>query len=128
MNIREKATIDSKPLFAELTSKERTLNKIKASIASAFMRRRITMEMNQKSFAAYLGITQGMVSKIESGECNFTIERIVDLCDKLDLKFEPTIKEKSCAQNILLQKFNLQNNWNVNIVSKDLGNPDGEVA
>ena len=128
MKIREKATLDSQPLFAELSRKEKELNKIKASIACAFMQQRLALGMNQKAFAEKIGVSQGMVSRIESGDCNFTLESILDLCDKLDLKFEPVIEKRACAQNIVLQGFTCKNNWNVNIVSKDLANTDGGVA
>ena len=95
MKIREIAEADSNSLFSELTDSEKELNKIKASIACTFMQCRLDLGMNQKDFAVKLGVTQGMVSKIESGDCNFTLERIFNLCNKLDLCFKPVIEKRS---------------------------------
>lgn len=40
---------------------------------------RIKMGMTQKEFAKYLGVSQGWVSRIESGDCNSTIRLIAVL-------------------------------------------------
>lgn len=55
--------------------------------------KRKEMGMGQKEFAQYMGVTQGMVSKWESGEYNFTITTLHDICKRLNLIFEPVIRE-----------------------------------
>lgn len=55
--------------------------------------KRKEMGMGQKEFAKYMGVSQGMVSKWESGEYNFTITTLHDICKKLNLTFEPVIRE-----------------------------------
>ena len=55
--------------------------------------KRKEMKMGQKEFAKYMGVSQGMVSKWESGEYNFTITTLHDICKKLNLTFEPVIRE-----------------------------------
>lgn len=57
------------------------LGQISAEIAA----RRIEMNMTQKEFAKYLGVTQGMVSKWESTDYNFSIKTLADLATKLDM-------------------------------------------
>ena len=45
--------------------------------------------MNQKQFASFMGVSQAMISKWESGEYNFTINTLNEICDKLGLDFNP---------------------------------------
>jgi len=94
MNIRDRAIPESKPLFADLTEQEKELAKIKASVAIAIAKRRIELGMTQKEFAKHLGITQGMVSRLESGEYNYSIEKLHEVCFKSDLDFDPSIKPR----------------------------------
>ena len=57
-----------------------------AKISARIERCRLKMGMTQQEFAKYMGVTQGMVSKWESREYNFTIRTLNDICQKLDLK------------------------------------------
>jgi len=45
------------------------------------------MKMNQKAFASFMGVSQGMISKWESAEYNFTFQAAADICEKLGLVF-----------------------------------------
>lgn len=58
-----------------------------AKISAQIERRRLDMHMSQKEFAEHMGVSQGMVSKWESREYNFTIKSLNEICQKLDLKF-----------------------------------------
>ena len=62
-----------------------------AQISAKLERRRIEMGMTQKDFADYLGVSQGMVSKWESREYNFTIKSLNDICERIGLEFRPVI-------------------------------------
>lgn len=79
-----------------------------AKIASIIMKNRIEREMNQKEFAEFMGVSQGMVSKWESQEYNFTIDSLARICDKLDLELDVEMKPNSKAK----LKYN-QVNWTV---------------
>ena len=46
---------------------------------------RQNMNMTQKEFAEYMNVSQGMVSKWESREYNFTIRSLNEICEKLHL-------------------------------------------
>ena len=58
-----------------------------AKISAQIERRRLDMHMSQKEFAEYMGVSQGIISKWESREYNFTIKSLNEICQKLDLKF-----------------------------------------
>lgn len=67
---------------------------ILAIVSGRIQLRRIEMGLDQKQFAKLLGVTQGMVSRWESGTYNFTISTLVNICEKLGLSFDPQITVK----------------------------------
>lgn len=69
-----------------------------AKISAKIERCRLDLGMTQKEFAEYMGVTQGMVSRWESREYNFTIRSLNEICEKLGLSMSVGI-EKSCAKN-----------------------------
>ena len=70
-----------------------------ASISAAIELRRKDLGMSQKEFSAYMGVSQAMVSKWESGEYNFTISSLNEICYRLDLDFRPEIYNPHRARN-----------------------------
>ena len=48
-------------------------------------RKRLDKGMTQKEFATFMGVTQGMVSKWESRDYNFTIWSLNEICEKWNL-------------------------------------------
>ena len=64
-----------------------------SKISGALVKYRLDHQMTQKEFAKKLGISQAMVSKIESEEYNFTIGKLVEICDKLGLSFNVEIEQ-----------------------------------
>lgn len=58
-----------------------------AKISAKIEKYRRNMGMTQKEFADYMGVTQGMVSKWESREYNFTIKSINEICQKIGFSF-----------------------------------------
>lgn len=69
-----------------------------AKISARIERYRIEMGMTQKEFAKYMGVTQGMVSKWESREYNFTIKALNEICQKIDLELSIGL-EKTCGRS-----------------------------
>lgn len=57
-----------------------------AKISAKIEKCRLDLGMTQNEFADYMGVTQGMVSKWESREYNFTIRSLNEICDKLGIK------------------------------------------
>ena len=56
-----------------------------AKISAQIERCRLDMEMTQEEFAKYLGVSQGMVSRWENRDYNFTVKSLNDICLKLNL-------------------------------------------
>lgn len=64
-----------------------------AKISGKIERCRIDMGMTQKEFAEYMGVSQGMISKWESREYNFTIKTLVEICDKISMTLSIDLKK-----------------------------------
>ncbi|MEG0899555.1 MAG: helix-turn-helix transcriptional regulator [Oscillospiraceae bacterium] len=82
-----------------LTTEEINQTKKLAIIAAKIQLKRIELGMNQKEFAKFMCVSQGMISKWESGEYNFTITTIDEICEKLKLDFSPLITPEKCNYN-----------------------------
>lgn len=54
-----------------------------AKISAKIERRRLELNMTQKEFAAYMNVSQGMVSRWESREYNFTIKTLMKFVKSL---------------------------------------------
>jgi transcriptional regulator with XRE-family HTH domain len=84
-----------------------------AKISARIERCRIDMGMTQKEFADYMGVTQGMVSKWESREYNFTIKSLNEICQKLNLEFYVSLDKPRSKED-----FNIVN-WTSEHAVKD---------
>lgn len=62
-------------------------------ISAAIVKKRVEMGMTQKQFSEYVGVSQGMVSKWEGGDYNFTIRTLAEIAEKLDLELYLNMKE-----------------------------------
>ena len=68
-----------------------------AKISARIERCRVEMGMTQKEFAEYMNVTQGMVSKWESREYNFTVRSLNEICQKIDLRLSIGL-DKPCSK------------------------------
>ena len=83
----------TKGISEEQLKIEKALSVISAKIYT----KRTQLGMDQKAFAKFMGVSQGMVSRWESGTYNFSVSTLIGICEKLDLNFEPQIFEKEFA-------------------------------
>ena len=114
-------------LFPELTAADKKYNYIIADIAVKIRNWRKGNHYTQKQLADYLGVTQSMVSKWESADYNFTIEKLVEIYDKLEIEF--VLKEKPFKSNIALyQSFNDKWKSTVTSAKTNTTNPLGVCA
>lgn len=79
-----------------------------AKISACIEMRRNEMGMTQSEFARYMSVTQGMISKWESGEYNFTINTLNDIFQKLDYTFTIDIEKKSNPNDYVILKWNCE--------------------
>ena len=81
------------------------LSKVSAKITVS----RIKRNMTQKEFAEFMDVTQGMVSKWESGGYNFTIKQLCEICAKLDITPNIEFEPKESTDLYLPEKKTLTN-------------------
>ena len=79
--------ISSSLSYGEILAGEQ-LAKISATLVNA----RVERKMTQMEFASFMGVSQGMVSKWESKDYNFTVETLALICEKLDLDLDIELK------------------------------------
>lgn len=80
------------------------LAKISATLAVS----RLQRGMNQKEFAEFMGVSQGMVSKWESEDYNFTVETLAKICAKLQLDLDISLKPQ---RTIFSSNYTKQKEW-----------------
>jgi DNA-binding XRE family transcriptional regulator len=73
--------------------KSELLYDIYYKISTAIFMYRTKHKLSQKKLAEKLGVTQVMVSKLESGDYNYTIEQLWKVSSKLGLKFDVVFEE-----------------------------------
>ncbi len=56
-----------------------------AGISAEIVKHRISLGMTQKQFAEYMEVSQGMVSKWESADYNFSVKSLAHIAAKLDM-------------------------------------------
>jgi len=66
------------------TRLELSLLRVMTDIAAALINYRVENALSQKELAKRLECSQAMVSKIESGDYNFTIKKLFDIVNKLN--------------------------------------------
>ena len=76
-----------------------------AKISAKIERARLELGMTQKEFAKYMGVTQGMVSKWESREYNFTIKSLNEISHKLGLSLSVQIEKTNFKTNYTAIKW-----------------------
>ncbi len=79
-----------------------------AKISARIERCRLDMGMTQQEFADYLGVTQGMVSKWEGREYNFTIKTLHEICAKLKLDLSISMDKPAAILNYEVIKWDTE--------------------
>ena len=76
-----------------------------AKISAKIEKCRLDLGMTQIEFADYMGVTQGMVSKWESREYNFTIRSLNEICEKLGITLSLEMEHVSPKHDYGLVKW-----------------------
>ena len=117
--MKSKLVKNSDWLVNGLSEEELKTEKALSVISAKINTKRTKMGMDQKAFAKFMGVTQGMISRWESGTYNFSVSTLIGICMKLEMSFEPYIVDRDLAvQNITFVKpkkteynFNGWVNW-----------------
>lgn len=64
------------------------------------------MKMTQKEFVEHIKVSQGMISKWESGDYNFSIKTLAEVAEKLDMELYINLKPEAGREGKKLQKEN----------------------
>ena len=72
-------------LTAEIPADELEADLVLADIAGKLSAERVKRGMSQTEFAELLGVSQGRISKMESGDCNFSVRRLIKIAHKLGI-------------------------------------------
>lgn len=98
-----------------------------ARISAKIELARLDRGMTQKEFADFMGVTQGMVSKWESREYNFTIKSLNEICEKLGLECDININSDNMRAEYTADKWEAENLVNIMKfrLPKDMGLTEG---
>ena len=78
----------------ELVNAGEYLNKLCADMsASKLLEYRLKHNLTLKDMASYLEVSSSMLSNYESGDYDFSLSQICDICEKLNLKLNLSIAE-----------------------------------
>ncbi len=98
-------------LSGEEGRKSEGLYDIYYKISTAIFMYRTKHKLSQKKLAEKLGVTQAMVSKLESGDYNYTIEQLWKVSSKLGLKFDVIFEE--VKEEISVARSGTENTENI---------------
>lgn len=111
----------SNSIFDTLSAAEKRTRKIMVTISIMISDERKRRRMTQKQFAEFMGVKQSLVSRWENGHYNFTIEKVVEIFEKLDLKlnFELPKSKKTYAMKFNQQIVRQISQNNINTITFD---------
>lgn len=113
-------TISFDSLCPVLTEADKRAIQIKYDISKAIYKKRKQLGKSQKEFADFLCVSQGMVSKWENFDYNYTIESLANICDKLKIRLEvilnSEIEQYSCIE--YTNDNQSYNEWDINILEE----------
>lgn len=101
-----------------LSEAEISTAKMLGSISAQIEEKRLSMRMNQTEFARFLGVSQGMVSKYESGTYNFSISCLNMLSHKLGMQLDVALLEPVPEENftkVEIIPFRLRSNQKISL-------------
>lgn len=81
-----------KLLSENIESKDMICARLLSKISTAITKARLELGMSQEAFAQFILVSQGMVSKWESEDYNFTIKTLSNIADRLNWNIDINIE------------------------------------
>lgn len=108
-NIKPGTLDDILALFEDSISCSDILSaKCLSKLSSAIAKKRIQLNLSQKEFAKKLNVSQGMVSRWEGTDYNFTIKTLADIASKLDMDLNVSLVDYVSTN----EEYTMNNNYN----------------
>ncbi len=107
----------------ELTISDIIASNLLGKISASIVKKRIELNMTQKEFAHYMNVSQGMISRWEGGDYNFSIKTLADVAERLNLELDVNLKP--CKSEIHLQHIS---DMNVSYVVSDQKEFAGKIC
>jgi DNA-binding XRE family transcriptional regulator len=82
-------------LLGSISDADKKYIDIQVAVAAMVLKKRLAMDMSKKSFATLMDVSSRMITEWESGDHNFKLSEIVQICDKLNLNFTVSWTDKS---------------------------------
>lgn len=93
-------------LFSEsLAASDVLASKLMSQISSAITKERIKLSMNQNDFAKHLNVSQSEISRWEHGDYNFSLKKISQIAEKLDMDIDIIFTNMSVKKNMEYESF-----------------------
>lgn len=93
-----KGVEDLLELFEEsLDSSEMLYAKLTAQVSAGITKERLKLNMTQTEFAQHMGATQPIISRWESGDCNFSIKKLAEIATLLNLDINITMMDMTTS-------------------------------
>lgn len=99
-------------LSVSLSAEEVAFNGLCGVICGEIVAQRVKRNMSQKQFAEFMGVSQGMVSKWERGDCNFTLQSLVHIATKLDIPVRSPFRTPRSARPTSGKVADFPGKWN----------------
>lgn len=88
-----KGTLALQSLFCELTDEDILASEIRHLISKTITLHRISLNLSQAEYAQKIGVSQGMISRWESGDYNFTIDMLAKIAVKTGLNLSNPLRD-----------------------------------
>lgn len=98
-------------LSVTLSAEDLLLSGLTGTICGEIVSQRIKRGMTQKKFAEFMGVSQGMVSKWESGDCNFTLQSLVHIASKLNIPMQSPFDLERFSYEAHSNVFKFSGKW-----------------
>lgn len=95
-----------------VTPEEVIASKLDAQISSAITSYRLANRLNQKQLASLIGVQQSLISRWESGNCNYNIKTLAKIVTKLNLDCDIILRNPGNEKGKVTSITSYKNNKN----------------